>query len=90
MNQSSMFEPCRNWYFYDVYLGSKVVGCASARGRLIPGLFIFFVVLGGPIPPKTLNEAGTMAICHSAAWDAKVRNHMFVNHLVARFELPTI
>lgn len=24
------------------------------------------------IPPKTLNEAGTMAICHSAAWDAKV------------------
>uniref|UniRef100_H2YKU7 Ribosome quality control complex subunit NEMF n=1 Tax=Ciona savignyi TaxID=51511 RepID=H2YKU7_CIOSA len=27
---------------------------------------------GHPIPPKTLNEAGTMAICHSAAWDAKV------------------
>ena len=51
---------------------------------------IFFVVLGGPIPPKTLNEAGTMAICHSAAWDAKVRNHMFVMRLVARFELPTI
>jgi len=25
-----------------------------------------------PVPPKTLNEAGTMAICHSAAWDAKV------------------
>lgn len=24
------------------------------------------------IPPKTLNEAGTMAICHSAAWSAKV------------------
>ena len=39
---------------------------------------IFFVVLGGPIPPKTLNEAGTMAICHSAAWDAKVRNHVHV------------
>uniref|UniRef100_F6TDD6 Ribosome quality control complex subunit NEMF n=1 Tax=Ciona intestinalis TaxID=7719 RepID=F6TDD6_CIOIN len=27
---------------------------------------------GQPIPPKTLNEAGTMATCHSAAWDAKV------------------
>lgn len=25
-----------------------------------------------PIPPKTLNEAGTMAICYSQAWDAKV------------------
>ncbi|KAK6182203.1 hypothetical protein SNE40_009935 [Patella caerulea] len=24
------------------------------------------------VPPKTLNEAGTMAICNSAAWDAKV------------------
>ena len=29
-------------------------------------------VVGGTIPPKTLNEAGTMAICNSAAWDAKV------------------
>lgn len=27
---------------------------------------------GGSIPPKTLNEAGSMAICHSAAWDSKV------------------
>ena len=27
---------------------------------------------GEPVAPKTLNEAGTMAICHSAAWDAKV------------------
>eukprot|EP00111_Clytia_hemisphaerica_P007746 TCONS_00022497-protein len=26
----------------------------------------------GDIPPKTLNEAGTMAICYSAAWDARV------------------
>lgn len=25
-----------------------------------------------PIPPKSLNEAGAMAICNSAAWDAKV------------------
>ncbi|XP_014674957.1 PREDICTED: nuclear export mediator factor NEMF-like [Priapulus caudatus] len=27
---------------------------------------------GAPILPKTLNEAGTMAICYSLAWDAKV------------------
>ncbi|KAK3587746.1 hypothetical protein CHS0354_042701 [Potamilus streckersoni] len=27
---------------------------------------------GESVPPKTLNEAGTMAICNSAAWDAKV------------------
>ncbi|XP_013398422.1 nuclear export mediator factor Nemf [Lingula anatina] len=27
---------------------------------------------GEPVPPKTLNEAGTMAVCNSAAWDAKV------------------
>lgn len=26
----------------------------------------------GDIPPKTLNEAGTMAICYSAAWEARV------------------
>ncbi|XP_045460688.1 nuclear export mediator factor NEMF homolog isoform X1 [Harmonia axyridis] len=25
-----------------------------------------------PVPPKTLNEAGTMAICYSVAWEAKV------------------
>jgi len=24
------------------------------------------------VPPKTLNEAGTMALCYSAAWDARV------------------
>ncbi|KAK6639202.1 hypothetical protein RUM43_007472 [Polyplax serrata] len=27
---------------------------------------------GEPVPPKTLNEAGIMAICYSVAWDAKV------------------
>jgi predicted ribosome quality control (RQC) complex YloA/Tae2 family protein len=25
-----------------------------------------------PVPPKTLNEAGTMALCYSAAWEARV------------------
>lgn len=32
----------------------------------------FFVHPVKPVPPKTLNEAGSMAICNSAAWDAKV------------------
>ncbi|XP_042310967.1 nuclear export mediator factor NEMF [Sceloporus undulatus] len=27
---------------------------------------------GDPIPPRTLTEAGTMALCYSAAWDARV------------------
>ncbi len=29
-------------------------------------------VIGEPVPPKSLTEAGTMAVCNSAAWDAKV------------------
>ncbi len=27
---------------------------------------------GKPVPPKTLNEAGHMAVCYSAAWESKV------------------
>lgn len=27
---------------------------------------------GQPVPPKTLNESGHMAVCYSAAWDNKV------------------
>lgn len=27
---------------------------------------------GAQVPPKTLNEAGTMAVCNSTAWDAKI------------------
>lgn len=27
---------------------------------------------GTPVPPKTLNETGTMAVCNSTAWDAKI------------------
>jgi predicted ribosome quality control (RQC) complex YloA/Tae2 family protein len=29
-------------------------------------------IVGEPIPPRTLTEAGTMALCYSAAWDARV------------------
>lgn len=41
--------------------------------------FIFLFVVnehpfptGDPVPPRTLTEAGTMAVCYSAAWDAKI------------------
>ncbi|KYO47271.1 nuclear export mediator factor NEMF [Alligator mississippiensis] len=27
---------------------------------------------GDPVPPRTLTEAGTMALCYSAAWDARI------------------
>ncbi|XP_021573632.1 nuclear export mediator factor NEMF isoform X2 [Carlito syrichta] len=31
-----------------------------------------YLALGEAIPPRTLTEAGTMALCYSAAWDARV------------------
>ncbi|KAK7835940.1 hypothetical protein U0070_004031 [Myodes glareolus] len=31
-----------------------------------------YLTSGEPIPPRTLTEAGTMALCYSAAWDARV------------------
>ncbi len=36
---------------------------------------------GNEIPPKTLNEAGCMAVCYSVAWEAKVlSNAWWVYH----------
>lgn len=35
-------------------------------------LDVDIVIPGEPIPPRTLTEAGTMALCYSAAWDARV------------------
>ncbi|KAM6180632.1 ribosome quality control complex subunit NEMF isoform 2-T2 [Erethizon dorsatum] len=31
-----------------------------------------YLTPGEPVPPRTLTEAGTMALCYSAAWDARV------------------
>ncbi|ESO87754.1 hypothetical protein LOTGIDRAFT_127397 [Lottia gigantea] len=43
-----------------------------------------------PIPPKSLNEAGTMAICNSAAWDAKViTSAWYVHHDQVSKTAPT-
>uniref|UniRef100_A0A224YPS8 Protein, containing FbpA domain n=1 Tax=Rhipicephalus zambeziensis TaxID=60191 RepID=A0A224YPS8_9ACAR len=45
---------------------------------------------GAPVPPKTLNEAGTMAICYSAAWDAKVvTSAWWVHHHQVSKTAPT-
>ncbi|CAO2586466.1 Ribosome quality control complex subunit NEMF [Lemmus lemmus] len=33
---------------------------------------------GEPIPPRTLTEAGTMALCYSAAWDARVITKIYL------------
>ncbi|XP_060516930.1 ribosome quality control complex subunit NEMF homolog [Cylas formicarius] len=47
----------------DVYVHADIHGASSV---LIKN------PSGQPVPPKTLNDAGTMAICYSVAWEAKV------------------
>ncbi|XP_053365536.1 ribosome quality control complex subunit NEMF-like [Clarias gariepinus] len=45
---------------------------------------------GEPVPPRTLNEAGTMAVCYSAAWDAKViTSAWWVHHNQVSKTAPT-
>ncbi|KAB0803533.1 hypothetical protein PPYR_00503 [Photinus pyralis] len=47
----------------DVYVHADIHGASSIVIKNPSGL---------PVPPKTLNEAGIMAICYSVAWEAKV------------------
>ncbi|XP_028677833.2 ribosome quality control complex subunit NEMF-like isoform X1 [Erpetoichthys calabaricus] len=45
---------------------------------------------GEHIPPRTLTEAGTMAVCYSAAWDAKViTSAWWVHHHQVSKTAPT-
>ncbi|XP_062863885.1 ribosome quality control complex subunit NEMF-like [Trichomycterus rosablanca] len=45
---------------------------------------------GEPVPPRTLTEAGTMAACYSAAWDAKViTSAWWVHHNQVSKTAPT-
>ncbi|KAG7466460.1 hypothetical protein MATL_G00165000 [Megalops atlanticus] len=45
---------------------------------------------GEPVPPRTLTEAGTMAVCYSAAWDAKViTSAWWVHHHQVSKTAPT-
>ncbi|KAH8312498.1 hypothetical protein KR044_011035, partial [Drosophila immigrans] len=55
----------------DIYVHADIQGASSV---------IIRNTTGGEIPPKTLLEAGTMAISYSVAWDAKVvTNAYWVN-----------
>ncbi|KAL1514040.1 hypothetical protein ABEB36_003364 [Hypothenemus hampei] len=47
----------------DIYVHADIHGASSV---------VIKNPTGNPVPPKSLNEAGTMAICYSVAWDAKV------------------
>ncbi|KAH1014684.1 hypothetical protein HUJ05_012526 [Dendroctonus ponderosae] len=47
----------------DAYVHADIHGASSVIIKNPTGL---------AVPPKTLNEAGTMAICYSVAWEAKV------------------
>ncbi|XP_068436345.1 ribosome quality control complex subunit NEMF [Clinocottus analis] len=45
---------------------------------------------GVPIPPRTLTEAGTMSVCYSAAWDAKIiTSAWWVHHHQVSKTAPT-
>lgn len=65
----------------DVYVHADLHGASS---------IVIKNPTGAPVPPKTLNEAGTMAICYSAAWDAKVvTSAWWVHHHQVSKTAPT-
>ncbi|CAG0883508.1 unnamed protein product [Darwinula stevensoni] len=47
----------------DIYVHADIHGASSV---------VIKNPSGNPVPPKTLNEAGVMAVCYSMAWEAKV------------------
>lgn len=47
----------------DIYVHADIQGASS---------IVIKNPTGQPVPPKTLNEAGSMAVSYSVAWDAKV------------------
>lgn len=47
----------------DIYVHADLHGASSV---IIKNEFTH------PVPPKTLTEAGTMAVCYSSAWDSKI------------------
>jgi predicted ribosome quality control (RQC) complex YloA/Tae2 family protein len=47
----------------DIYVHADIQGASS---------IVIKNPTGEPVPPKTLNEAGCMAVCYSVAWNAKV------------------
>ena len=63
----------------DVYVHADLHGATSCVVKnpagifCIPCLHCYIVCIeGGSIPPKTLQEAGCMALCYSSGWDSKI------------------
>lgn len=68
-------------YAGDVYVHADLHGASSV---LIKN------PSGQPIPPKTLNEAGCMAVCYSAGWEARiVTSAWWVHHDQVSKTAPT-
>nr|XP_061798442.1 ribosome quality control complex subunit NEMF-like [Nerophis lumbriciformis] len=65
----------------DIYVHADLHGATSCVIKNPSGL---------PIPPRTLTEAGTMSVCYSAAWDAKiVTSAWWVHHHQVSKTAPT-
>lgn len=64
----------------DIYVHAEIQGAASVIIRNREKILSKDLPTLIP-PPKTLNEAGTIAICYSSAWEAKVViNAWWVQH----------
>jgi predicted ribosome quality control (RQC) complex YloA/Tae2 family protein len=65
----------------DIYVHADLNGASSV---------IIKNPTGNAVPPKTLNEAGSMAVCYSVAWEAKVlANAYWVYHNQVSKQAPT-
>ncbi|KAL4613104.1 nuclear export mediator factor NEMF [Arapaima gigas] len=65
----------------DIYVHADIHGATSC---------VIKNQTGEPIPPRTLTEAGTMAVCYSAAWDAKIiTSAWWVHHHQVSKTAPT-
>ncbi|KAJ8341664.1 hypothetical protein SKAU_G00339550 [Synaphobranchus kaupii] len=65
----------------DIYVHADLHGATSC---------VIKNATGEPIPPRTLTEAGTMSVCYSAAWDAKViTSAWWVHHHQVSKTAPT-
>lgn len=65
----------------DLYVHADLHGATSVVIKNTQGksndissflLLGYSLCLGGTVTPKTLNEAGVMAVCYSSAWEAKI------------------
>ncbi|XP_073433842.1 ribosome quality control complex subunit NEMF isoform X2 [Dendrobates tinctorius] len=65
----------------DIYVHADLHGATSC---------VIKNVKDEPVPPRTLTEAGTMAVCYSAAWDARViTSAWWVHHNQVSKTAPT-